>query len=119
MNLHVEKAAFVAVVSHELALGRNVSRAPRGSGYDLTSIGPDGKRHIEVKSTKKPRLTERWLEPLEFERLETDPLFFVYAVVDCAGTPRVVEFDRDALMQRYAGPITKYALRFTRSDFLA
>lgn len=119
MNLHVEKTAFDAVDVYERARGRTVARAPRGSGYDLTSTGPDGERHIEVKSTNRPHLTERWLEPLEFDRLQNDSLFYVYAVVDCGGTPRVVEFGRDAIRERYVGPVAKHALRFQRADFAA
>lgn len=118
MNLNTERRAIDAVIEYESAAGRTAVRAPYGSGYDMDSRAPDGvTRHIEIKSTRRAALTSRWLEPKEFAQLEADPAFHLYAVVTCDDTPRIIEFDRDALMQRYAGPITKHALRFPSSDF--
>ena len=116
-NPSTEQTAIQAVIAYERKHGRTATRTAKGSGYDLTSAGPEGERHIEVKSTTRTHLTDRWLEPLEYERFLDDPAFYIYAVVDCAGTPRVVEFDRGTIASRYVGAITKHMLRFRRSDF--
>ncbi len=118
MSTSTESRALAAVILHEHAAGRTAERAPYGSGYDLDSAGPDGTvRHIEVKSTRNAALTMRWLEPKEFERFETDPDFYLYAVVSCYSAPRVIEFDRDALLGRYVGPTIKHVFRFPDADF--
>lgn len=114
-----ETIAFDAVIAFERDR-RRTATSHRRDGYDLLSIDDASgiARRIEVKSTARPSLYERWLEPAQHARLLADPDFYVYAVTDCATSPRVHVFGQaEALARLLPEPLVHYRLRFRPDDF--
>ena len=116
-NSKTEQNGIAAVYQYEKANGRcNVQRVHK-IGYDLVSRGNGEERHIEVKSTDKDRFTSRWLEQLEYEALQKDPLFHLYLVTNASGMPRVWEYDKAKALNRFSKVIQQYVFVFPRDDF--
>ena len=116
-DLETENKALTAVIAYEAARQRTAARV-RNCGYDLRSIGPDGERHIEVKGTSKNHFTFRWLEPKEEERLQNDPDFWLYLVTDTnSAEPKVWEYDKAKLTERFDRIVPHYHYAFPKSDF--
>ena len=96
-NSQIETLGIDAVIEYEKKAGRTVVKTVNRCGFDIITKKPDGsdERHIEIKASSKPKFTYRWLEPLEEEKLQTDPLFFLYLVTQAGSdSPRVREYTK-------------------------
>jgi len=120
MNKKTEQLGLDAVVAYEEKNGRTATRVQK-CGYDLLSkVNDKEMRHIEVKATTKQHFSPRWLEPLERQCAQTDDLFYLYLVTSVGvdgQLPRVFEYDRAKLEDRFVGELIKYNYQFPKSDF--
>ena len=116
-NMITEENGIAAVCRHEQKHGRSNIKRVHKTGYDLVSKGNGEERHIEVKSTGKPNFTFRWLEQLEYDALQNDPLFYLYLVTDANGTPCVWEYDKAKAMKRFSTVIQHFVFVFCKNDF--
>jgi len=115
-NKEIEKKAIAAVIGYEKKNGRLASRVT-GQGYDLTSKNNEEERHIEVKGTTKERLTQRWLEEREYKTMKEDSHFYLYAVTSVDSQPRVYEFTKQQMIDRFKREEVKYMFKFKKDDF--
>ena len=101
MNKQTEQRGIDLVFAYEKRKGRAATRVHK-CGFDLVSKSRTEERHIEVKATEKEHFTYRWLELLEWQCAQGDPLFYLYLVTEVSGSsPRVYEYDRQTLQQRF------------------
>jgi hypothetical protein len=118
MNKQTEQLGIDAVIAYERRAGRAATRAHK-CGFDLVSKSRTEERHIEVKATEKRHFTDRWLELLEWQCAQSDPLFFLYLVTQVSdGSPRIFEYDRQKLQKRFNAEVRHYTYRFPKSDFV-
>lgn len=115
-NNQTENVGLKAVIEYEKKHGRDAERVHK-CGYDLVSRGNGIERHIEVKTTAKSTFSPRWLEQLEYDALKNDDLWFLYLVTDANGSPKVFEYDRKRVEERFSGEIRHYVFKFPKSDF--
>jgi nuclear transport factor 2 (NTF2) superfamily protein len=115
-NKEIEEIAIAAVVAYENENGRLASRVS-GRGYDLISRNNVEERHIEVKGTAKEKLTQRWLEEREYKTMKEDPHFYLYAVTKVDSHPRVYEFTKQQVIERFKREEIKYMFEFGKNDF--
>jgi hypothetical protein len=112
INQNIEANAIKAIISHEESRGAKCSKVKKGSGYDLISIKGTEERHIEVKSSNKPKIRWRWLEPTEYALLLNDPLFYIYLVTNCASKPKIIKLNQKQVRELNPKPIKKYEIKF-------
>ncbi len=115
-NKEIEEISITAVIRHEKEKGRLASRVS-GHGYDLISRNNQEERHIEVKGTTKEKLTQRWLEEREYKTMKEDPHFYLYAVTRVDSHPRVYEFTKQQMIDRFKREEIKYMFAFRKNDF--
>ena len=112
-NSETERIGLAVVESYEKAKGRNVKRVHK-CGYDITSECEGDERHIEVKTTKESKFSRRWLEEMEYNKLFSDPNFWVYLVTVANGKPPSVrELDAAAVQKRFKREIKHYQFDFS------
>lgn len=116
-NKEIEALAIKAVILYEKDKGREAQRVS-GFGYDLISKNNDEERHIEVKGTRKDKLTQRWLEEKEYKTMKEDPNFYLYAVINADSYPKVYEFTKKQMNDRYKKEEIKYMFQFKKDDFI-
>jgi len=119
-NLETERLARAAVIQYEANRGRTEveGEGGKGSGYDLKTQNAQGEsRLIEIKSTKKPYLTARWLEPLEFEVMMTNDNYWVYAVLNAVDSPRIRAFSKTEWLEHFDREELKRWYKFSRKEF--
>ena len=115
-NKEIEEISITAVIRYEKEKGRLASRVS-GQGYDLISRNNEEKRHIEVKETTKEKLTQRWLEEREYKTMKEDRHFYLYAVTGVDSHPRVYEFTKQQMIERFKKEEIKYMFEFKKNDF--
>ncbi|MGH7206998.1 MAG: protein NO VEIN domain-containing protein [Nitrospiraceae bacterium] len=80
-NKNKSDRAIALVVNYERRQGQEVNTAKRGTGYDLLSWGPKGRKSIEVKGTKKdfaiPDLTSTEFSDEHGTKLKATHLYVV------------------------------------------
>ena len=113
MNLKIEALAFEYVLDYEQKRGAKCNKAKKGSGYDLISIRNNKQRHIEVKSSNKPKIHWRWLEPSEYTKLIKDKNFYIYLVTNCLIKPSIIELNRSRILALKPKKIIKYEIKFS------
>jgi hypothetical protein len=111
MSASIKEAGHAVVIEYEAKNGR-IATLHEKDGYDLISIGPDGTRHIEVKSTSKDRFQWRWLTEDQFKAVVKDPLFFLYLVKDVFGRAEITEMRRDDVLCRHQGTTVLHIISF-------
>lgn len=120
-NTSIEKAGRDAVRRYEERYGRTVvlGQGGTGTGYDFMTRSRDGKevRIIEVKSTNRDSLGDRWLEPLEYRTMMAMPDYWLYAVLRAESDPHVKPFCRKELAAHFAREEVKRWYSFKRRDF--
>ncbi|MDW7670567.1 MAG: DUF3883 domain-containing protein [Bacillota bacterium] len=117
-NAETEKRGLAIAIQYEKQRGRNRIVPVRRCGYDLISKNDHEERHIEVKSTEKSHFTFRWLEELEYQKMQSDPNWYLYLVADIYGdNPIVVEYNKEKLEKLFSGETIKYNYSFPKSDF--
>lgn len=119
-NKKIESAARKAVIQYEEKHKRILipNSGDGGYGYDIATKSRNGrKRFIEIKSTKKAYLSNRWLEPHEFKALMKNKNFWLYAVVDSLSNPRVKPFSRDEVLKHYDRDEIKHWFKFSKNEF--
>ena len=118
-NADTERNGIQAVIEYEKQQGRTDVQRVHKAGFDLITRGNGGERHIEIKSTDKPRFTFRWLEQMEYDALNNDPQFYLYLVTNAndPASHRIWVYDQKRAMDRYSGEIKHYNFTFPRQDF--
>lgn len=116
----VEMYAIHAVIVYEHEHGRIAKRVPdsRGYGYDVHSAGDDEERHIEVKGQDKSGYpTFLKLYRSEYNRLQTDPNFWVYFVHSIeTSDPKVVTIPRETLQKFRIKPSPWWTLSLSKTE---
>jgi hypothetical protein len=110
-----EELGIKEAMKYECKKGRIAQRVHK-CGYDLISKGRGGERHIEVKATAKNRFTFRWLEPLEYKKLQKDKRFYLYLVTNVRTKPKMKRYNRTQLMSKSHKKVCHYVFVFS-DDF--
>jgi Holliday junction resolvase len=114
-NNKIENSAIAWLNEKLTTEGWTVMRSYR-VGYDLVIQKGEDVRYVEVKSTGKASLGQRWLEPMEFKALnEWKERYFVYAITHALSQPELVIFDHESLMTRKRKEVVHYYFDFSKT----
>jgi hypothetical protein len=121
-NYSIESLAKKLVASYEESQGRSTVPKSKGEyGYDTKSQDSMNRiRFIEIKSTEKARLTSRWLEPKEYQAMQSLENYYVYAVTSVdleKQTGRITEFSKLEWLKRFHKEEMYRWFKFNKTDF--
>lgn len=110
MNNKIEQFGLEKTTDYFSKLGYNVSRAAKGSGYDLLVTDNTSSFFVEVKATEKPKFNQRWLEKKEWNCLQSNPNNYLITLVTKAFTDQfeLNVYDAKQLMDCFHTEETKY-----------
>lgn len=102
-NIITEQVGKEIAIAFEKAQGREYvpfSLKERHHGYDIRSFDPklNAFRYIELKTSRKPHMINRWLEQHEQNCLENLEGYYIYYILDIdvqKKTGRVVVFSSE------------------------
>lgn len=90
-------------------------------GYDMKSVDSNGTvRLIEIKSSEKSHLINRWLEEKEFQAMESSKDFYVYYILDLnvdTRSGRILVIHKDEWEKHYYRTEVHRWYKFGKKDF--
>lgn len=125
-NIITEQVGKEIAIAYETALGREY--IPFGPyeqhfGYDIRTFDSKANqyRYIELKTSRKPHMINRWLEEHEQKCLQTIPGYYIYYVLGIdveKRTGKLIEFSAAQWQKYYKKVERKYWYAFPKKTGL-
>ena len=125
-NIITEQVGKEIAIAFEKAQGREyIPFAPyeQHFGYDLRSFHSESNtyRYIELKTSRKAHMINRWLEEHEQKCLQTVPGYYIYYILNIdveAKTGKIIEFDATEWQKHFKKVEKKYWYTFPKKTGL-
>lgn len=126
LNYETEAVGKEIVIKYEKQNGREFVSFDRFEfhyGYDMKSFDPkiEKCRYIELKTSRKPHMINRWLEEHEQHSLTKVANYYIYYILDIdveKRTGKVIEFSAAEWQKYYKKIERKYWYAFPKSTGL-
>ena len=125
-NIITEQVGKEIAIAYEKAYGReHIAFGPHEQhfGYDMRSFDSPTNtyRYIELKTSRKAHMINRWLEEHEQKCLQTVPGYYIYYILDVdveKKTGKVIEFSAAEWQKYYKKVERKYWYAFPKKTGL-